>query len=323
VDLAAAALVVVVPAAVGNAQIPVMKGQLSVLLLFCISIATHAQRKTKISFYKPLPAKHAAVNDFAGILSPAQKQSLENKLSGFNSSTGNVLVIITHTSLKDDAAGKVYTVEEAASHYANSWGIGDKKKNNGVLIFLSKNDRKVRIATGKGITQVLTNDECQHIIDNDIVPAFKAGNYYRGLDDASSSIMKELSPEQFGSGQTATASSQENNTGSFTIYNTSSNTTDNNANSVFAIFGFSVIGLFIIAVISRAIGRSRPALFSGNGYNSFHHNSSWPTSDSTSSDSFASSSGSFSSDSFSSDSSSSSSDSSSGSSDGGGASGSW
>jgi uncharacterized protein len=303
-----------------------MKRQLSVLLLFCVSIATHAQRKTKIPFYKPLPAKHAAVNDFAALLSAAQKQSLENKLTGFNNNTGNVLVIITHTSLKDAAAGKVYTVEEAASHYANSWGIGDKKKNNGVLIFLSKNDRKVRIVTGKGITQILTNNECQHIINNDIVPAFKAGDYYRGLDDASSSIMRELSPEQFGSGQTSSVQNHENNTEGFTTYSTRSNTTDNNGNSIFTIFGFSVIGLFIIAAFSRAIGRSRPALFSSRGYNSYQHNSSWITSGLSDSDSFATSSGSFSSDSFSSPSDSSSSGSSSGSgssSDGGGASGSW
>jgi uncharacterized membrane protein YgcG len=342
VALAVEALAVVVPVEAGNVpkkrfswchlQIPAMKRIFCLLFLLAACSTAIAQGKAKNSFYKSLPSKPAAVNDYAAMLTAAQKKVLEGKLVSYNNSTGNALVIITHTSLTDKATGRLYKVEEAALHYASTWGIGDRKKCNGVLIFVAKTDRKVRIATGKGIMDLLTNDECQAIIDNEIVPAFKAGDYYRGLDDACTNIMQELSPEQYGVAATAAAQNQENTTSSFTTYNTSS-TTSNKGGGLFAVFAFAAAGLVIVSVLGRAIRSSRPGFFSSSGYSLYnhrhHHNSSWGTAETSASDSFAASAGSFSSDSFSgsspssSDSSSSSSSSSGSSSDGGGASGSW
>ncbi len=261
------------------------------------------------------------------MLTLPQKKSLESKLRGFNDSTGYALVIITHVSLKDAPSGKLYTVEEAALHYANSWGIGDKKKNNGVLIFLAKNDRKVRIATGKGVTEILTDEECQHIIDDDIVPAFKAGDYYRGLDDASTAIMVELSPGTYSrENETNPVQYAGSNTGSITEYSMKPEPDYSNAVMPVLLVGMGALllyGIFRRMVFGRANFSS--GIYSRSGYHNYnqhhHPNDTWSTPGSSSSD--TSSHSSFSSDSASSGDSSSSGSSSSSSSDGGGASGSW
>jgi uncharacterized protein len=168
--------------------------QYSLLLLFITSFFVAPAQKKKAVFYKPVPAQFIPVNDFAGILTLAQVNLLSQKIQQYRDSSGHVLVIITHKNLTDAATGEEYSIEEAALHYFNKWKIGDKDRNDGVLLFVAVKERKLRIATGKGIDDILTDEICQSIIDNDIVPQFKQQRYYEGIAAAVNSIKETLSP---------------------------------------------------------------------------------------------------------------------------------
>jgi len=79
-----------------------------------------------------------------------------------------------------------------AAEWAHKWGIGQKKEDNGVLILVAKNDRKITIATGYGVEEKLTDFTCKTIIDQIITPEFKNGSYYRGLNNGTTAIFKVL-----------------------------------------------------------------------------------------------------------------------------------
>jgi uncharacterized protein len=162
-----------------------------VLLLIFTSTLLHSPAQTTSPFFKP-NTKKQPVNDYTGILTNAQTDTLQNKLQRYLSATGNVIVLIIIPALTDSAAGQTYTIEEAAQTYFNNWGIGSKKKNNGVLLLVALKSRKVRIALGAGFKGKQYDAVCQQIIDNDIVPRFKQSFYYEGIKAAISSIQKRL-----------------------------------------------------------------------------------------------------------------------------------
>ena len=129
------------------------------------------------------------VTDYTNTLSPGEKQALEQKLVVFNDSTSTQVAVVVMGSVGG------YDIAEYATRLYNQWGIGQKEKNNGVLILVSKEDRKVFIATGHGIEGVLPDALCKRIINNEIVPNFKNGNFYGGLDAATNSIMSIVKGE--------------------------------------------------------------------------------------------------------------------------------
>jgi uncharacterized protein len=127
------------------------------------------------------------VNDLAGMLNAGQASALENKLVAYDDSTSTQIAIVTISSLGGaDAA-------QYATELSQKWGIGRKKKDNGVLLFISKNDHKVFIATGRGAEATLPDIICKQIIDHVIKPRFKAGNYYDGINAATDQMMARLS----------------------------------------------------------------------------------------------------------------------------------
>src|SRR5690606_39166290 len=132
------------------------------LLFFVFSVSTvFAQKIEK----KPQPAM--AVNDFGNFLAPFQKNALEQKLRAYNDSTSSAIVIITVPDLQG------YDIAEVALKYLRDWGIGVKGKNNGVVILVSKAERKARIETGYGMEGVLPDILAKQIIDQRMIPFFK------------------------------------------------------------------------------------------------------------------------------------------------------
>ena len=131
---------------------------------------------------KPIPA--TLVTDVAGVLSPEQKQALENKLVAIDDSSSNQIAVVILPSLDG------YPKEEYATKLFRDWGIGNKKTNNGILLLIAINDRQIRIEVGYGLEGAIPDVTALNIIDNDIKPAFKAGNYYEGIDQATDNIAK-------------------------------------------------------------------------------------------------------------------------------------
>lgn len=131
---------------------------------------------------KPNPAK--LVTDQAGVLSAEQKAILENKLVALDDSSSNQIAIVLVKTLDG------YPIEEYATKLFREWGIGNKKTNNGVLILASIDERKIRIEVGYGLEGAIPDITTASIIRNDIVPSFKTGEYYHGLDVATNSLSK-------------------------------------------------------------------------------------------------------------------------------------
>ncbi|GAB4094393.1 TPM domain-containing protein [Flaviaesturariibacter terrae] len=137
----------------------------------------------------PRPTPPHLVNDFAHVLTPEQVAALEAKLLDYADSTTSQIAIITVPTLED------LPPEEVALEFLRQWGVGIKDKNNGVVMLAAINDRKIRIEVGYGLEGSIPDITTKNIIESDIIPAFKAGNYYRGFDNATSSLFKAAAGE--------------------------------------------------------------------------------------------------------------------------------
>jgi uncharacterized protein len=124
-----------------------------------------------------IPSKQTSVYDYANVLSPEEKVQLEEKLVRYSDSTTTQIVVITIESLKGEDIGIL------TPKWGQTWGIGGSKENdNGVIILLAKAERKIWISAGYGLEDRLTAGIGGEITRNIIIPEFKAGSYYKGLD---------------------------------------------------------------------------------------------------------------------------------------------
>jgi uncharacterized protein len=135
------------------------------------------------------PSFQTSVYDYANLLSPNEKAQLENKLIRYSDSTSTQMVVITIEDLKGEYIGTL------APQWGQEWGVGQKDLGNGIVILLSKNDRKIWIAPGYGAEIRLTAGVNGEIIRNIITPEFKAGSYYNGLDKGADAIFDVLNGE--------------------------------------------------------------------------------------------------------------------------------
>ncbi len=123
------------------------------------------------------------VSDYAGMLSPAAKANLENQLRQFENETSNQGVVVTFSSLEGDE------LENFSIHLAETWRPGQKGRDNGVILLIFKNDRKARIEVGYGLEGALPDALGKLIIENELVPRFRQGDFDGGIERAVSSII--------------------------------------------------------------------------------------------------------------------------------------
>jgi uncharacterized protein len=147
---------------------------------------------------KPFPPR--LVNDFAAMLTSREVYTLEEKLVAYNDSTSTQIAIVTVKDLHG------YDKADYAQLLAEKWGIGQKGLNNGVLILVksktTESSGQVQIAQGYGLEGAIPDLLCSQIVDNEIIPEFRKGNYYQGLDMATNTLMSlasgEFSADQYG-----------------------------------------------------------------------------------------------------------------------------
>ncbi len=151
-----------------------------------------------ISFAKDeFPAKPDRMfNDYTGnTLSPPQAHALEQELRKFYDSTTTQIAVVIMRSVGD------YDIADYAAQLGDKWGIGTKKKDNGILILVAKEDHKMTIQVGYGLEPVIPDMIAKTIVDNEMSPAFKEGNFYLGLHNAVNTLMslarKEFTPDQY------------------------------------------------------------------------------------------------------------------------------
>jgi uncharacterized protein len=132
------------------------------------------------------PVLTGRVVDEAHILSPNDISNLEQNLAQHEKETSNQLVVVTVSSLQG------VEIEEYGYQLGRNWGIGQKGKNNGVLLIVAPNDRKVRIEVGYGLEGTLTDAISSQIIQTIILPKFRSKDFVGGIKDGAVAIISVL-----------------------------------------------------------------------------------------------------------------------------------
>jgi len=163
------------------------------LLGLCLLFACAPQPARALT----VPQYQGYVTDLAGMISPTERQKLEQMLLAFDQSDSTQIAVLTIPSLEGDA------LEDFSIRTVEAWKIGQKGKANGVLLLVSKAERKIRIEVGRGLEGVLTDLLTGRIVDQIMVPRFRAGQLDQGFDAGVSAIIDATRGEFKGTGQTA------------------------------------------------------------------------------------------------------------------------
>ncbi len=159
---------------------------LAALLLICVVSPALA--------FEPPPLR-GHVNDSADMIPAATEAKLEQYLTRLEQSDSTQVVILTVPDIDGD------DIDSAAIATAQQWGLGQEGKDNGVLLFIAKQERKVRIEVGYGLEGVLTDLLAGRIIDNEIVPRFKQGDFSGGIVAGTMAIVDAVHGQYKGSGK--------------------------------------------------------------------------------------------------------------------------
>jgi uncharacterized protein len=182
---------------------------------------------TTASFGQDFPAPMSPprlLNDFAGALNSTEEETLEQKLRMYNDSTSTQVTVIIVKTTQPLPAG------DYAFEIGRRWGVGQKGKNNGLVLLWATDDRKIYIATGRGMEGAIPDVIAKRIIANVISPRFKNQMYYRGLDEGIDEIIKYATGE----------------------YQADPNAGNSGDGSGLAILIFLIIFIFIIFTIIRS-----------------------------------------------------------------------
>ena len=211
-----------------------MKHTIAALLLALFALAAPATAQT-------FPQNNGSpVVDQAGILTPEQQADLKSKSQALYTQTGRAFAVATVKSLEG------YPVEDYAYRLGRAWGLGEKEKDNGVLLLVAPNDRKVSIATGYGAGAYMTDAMSGIIIREDILPHFKQSppDYGGGIEAGADAIIKQmsLSPDDaeknIAAAQQAQKQRQHSSGGGLPIF-----------------FWLMIIGFVVLSHFRRGVGR--------------------------------------------------------------------
>lgn len=152
-------------------------------ILFILPFKSYGQDDKDLA---PRPSPPRLVNDLANVIDDGNEAVLEAKLVAYNDSTSTQIAVITIASIEP------YDVSDYAYKIGRYWGVGNKEFNNGIVILVAVNDRRMFIATGYGTEAYLTDIRSKRIIDGILTPAFQQNDYYGGVDAATTEIMKYM-----------------------------------------------------------------------------------------------------------------------------------
>ncbi len=138
------------------------------------------------------PELQTSIYDYIDMFSASEKSSLEQKLIKYSDTTSTQIVIATIATT--DGEDILYL----GTRWLERWGIGQAKEDNGIFILLAKDDRRISINSGYGVEHLLTDAMSKRIIERDIIPYFKQGDYVGGLNKAADSIFEVMNGEYQG-----------------------------------------------------------------------------------------------------------------------------
>src|SRR6267142_2845148 len=148
-----------------------------------------------------VPPLRGRINDYAGLIPADRARALEERLASFEAETGHQIAVLTIPSLKGDS------LEDFSIRVAETWKIGKKGFDNGALLLIARDDRKLRIEVGYGLEGVMPDAIASRIIREVITPRFRSGDYAGGIEAGVDAILKitkgETLPERTRSAPTA------------------------------------------------------------------------------------------------------------------------
>jgi uncharacterized protein len=133
-----------------------------------------------------VPKLQDRVNDLAGVLTPDQIAGLDSKLQSFENTDSTQVAVLIIPSLEGDS------LEDYSIRVAEAWKIGKRGRDNGAILLVSIKDRAVRIEVGYGLEGKLTDLRSGQIIRNEIIPRFRQGDYYAGIDAGITAIIETI-----------------------------------------------------------------------------------------------------------------------------------
>ena len=195
------------------------------------------------------PAPTRYFNDYAHVVSPAVADELNRKLEAFEKSDSSQVVVAVYPKMESASS-----IEDYANRLYRAWQIGQKEKNNGALLLVFTQDRRLRIEVGSGLEGALPDALAKRIIEDEITPRFKAGQYEAGLAAGVNAILQAVRGEYKGTGRTATG---------------------RRANRGFGMLPFliPILLVFFIARIRRAM--TRGTVYSGGGRRGWYASPGW------------------------------------------------
>jgi uncharacterized protein len=158
----------------------------------CIALLIPFFGVTSVAAQDPAnaPQTQSWVTDQAGILSDSTEKALTKDARKFEAKTSSQFVVVTVTTLDG------WTIERYGRWLGNKWGIGQSETDNGVLLLVAPNERKVRIEVGLGLEGILTDRMAQRIIDDEILPEFRSGDLEAGIVAGHRAVIAALTEEQ-------------------------------------------------------------------------------------------------------------------------------
>jgi uncharacterized protein len=190
------------------------------LFLFAVLLAWAGPARAADIPARPKP--FTFVNDQANMLNANDAKKLENGLRKYADTYGTQVVLVTVPSLGGTSAA------EYARQLGTDWGVGQRDKNNGIVVLLSGKERQMSIEAGSGLRSVITPELTRRVITEQMTPAFKQGNYFAGLSKGLGTIMLAANPSS-NPGKNAAAATTPATAGSATTPSGTSSLSDNAA----------------------------------------------------------------------------------------------
>ena len=186
----------------------------------------------------PAPRDH--FNDYAGIVRSDTAHQLDAELTQFERATSNQIVVAIFAHMQSASS-----IEDYAVRVAQAWGVGQRDKKNGAVLFIFSLDRKLYIQVGYGLEGVLPDALCKQIIANEITPRFRSGDYTAGVTAGVHALMAASRGEYRGTGQTVAEESNANVSGHG--------------------IGIIFFGVVLVFVIAQSVRRARRGFVYGRG----------------------------------------------------------
>ena len=158
-----------------------MKSKFNFVLILIFGVISFSFGQTT-NFPKPV----GFVNDFEKILNQEEVTKLESLLLNYEKQTSNEIVIVTISEI-----GKESDFDTYALNLAQNWAIGKRGKDNGLVLVISNQLRKIRICTGTGTEKILTDDICETVLQEIILPNFKNGEMFLGIETGINALIEK------------------------------------------------------------------------------------------------------------------------------------